>query len=69
MTTARPAARLTLADLARLPRPGTAIPARLGFTPDGTGIVYLFSEAGSLVNIELDVIARYVERLMPGFSD
>ena len=26
-------------------------------------------DAGSAVNIELDVIARYVERLMPGFDD
>jgi len=42
-------ARLTIADLATLPRPGTAIPARFGFTPDGTGITSLFSEGGSLV--------------------
>ena len=41
--------RLSIADLAKLPRPGTAIPARFGFTPDGTGITSLFSEGGSLV--------------------
>ncbi len=40
---------LTIADLAKLPRPGTAIPARFGFTPDGAGITSLFSEGGSLI--------------------
>lgn len=45
----RPFEKLTLADVARQPRPGTVVPARLGFTPDGKAVTYLFSESGSLV--------------------
>ncbi|MGH2632637.1 MAG: S9 family peptidase, partial [Tepidiformaceae bacterium] len=45
----RPYEHLTLADVARQPRPGTVVPARLGFTPDGRGVTYLFSEGGNLV--------------------
>jgi dipeptidyl-peptidase-4 len=41
--------RLTLTDVARVPRPGTVAPAGFSFTPDGTGITYLFSEEGTLV--------------------
>ncbi len=41
--------RLTLADVARFPRPGTAIPGGVAFTPDGDAVTYLHSEAGSLV--------------------
>ena len=41
--------RLTLADVARFPRPGTAIPGRVAFTPDGKAVTYLHSESGSLV--------------------
>ena len=42
-------ARLTLADVARFPRPGMAIPGRVAFTPDGDAVTYLHSESGSLV--------------------
>ena len=45
----RPYEHLTLADVARQPRPGTVVPGRLEFTPDETGITYLYSESGSLV--------------------
>jgi len=44
-----PFERLTIADVARLPRPGSVVPARAEFTPDGRGITYLFSEEGNLV--------------------
>lgn len=40
---------LTIEDVARFPRPGTVVPGRLGFTPDGAAVTYLFSEAGNLV--------------------
>lgn len=39
---------LTPADAARYPRPGTAIPGRIGYTPDGRSVTYLFSERGDL---------------------
>ena len=45
----KPYEHLTLAQVATYPRPGTVAPARLGFTPDGSGVTYLFSEEGSLV--------------------
>jgi len=45
----KPYEHLTLAQVATFPRPGTVVPARLGFTPDGTGVTYLFSAEGSLV--------------------
>lgn len=38
-----------LADLGRLPIPGTDGPASVRFTPDGTAITYLQAEPGSLV--------------------
>ncbi len=41
--------RLTLADVARYPRPGTAVPGRLAFRPDGRAVTYLHSAEGSLV--------------------
>jgi dipeptidyl-peptidase-4 len=40
--------RLTIADVARYPRPGTLVPGRLGFVPGGDAITYLFSEGGNL---------------------
>ncbi|MBK7724206.1 MAG: hypothetical protein IPI33_02810 [Dehalococcoidia bacterium] len=45
----RPFETLTIAQVAAYPRPGTVVPARLEFTPDGTGVTYLFSAEGSLV--------------------
>jgi dipeptidyl-peptidase-4 len=45
----KPFETLTLAQVAAYPRPGTVVPGRLGFTPDGKGVTYLFSEEGSLV--------------------
>jgi len=40
---------LTIADIARQPRSGTVVPGHLGFTPDGKGVTYLFSEGANLV--------------------
>lgn len=44
----KPLAHLTLADVARHPRPGLNVPRRVEFTPDGLAITYLFSGAGTL---------------------
>jgi dipeptidyl-peptidase-4 len=41
--------KLTLAQVAAYPRPGTAIPAAVGFTPDSKRVTYLASAEGSLV--------------------
>ncbi len=41
--------RLTIADLARFPRPGMNVPGGLGFTPTGDAATYLFSAEGNLV--------------------
>ncbi len=40
---------LTLEDVVRYPRPGTAVPRRLEFTPDGRHVAFLYSEGGTLV--------------------
>ena len=45
----KPYEKLTLSQVAAFPRPGTVAPGRLGFTPDGAAVTYLFSEEGSLV--------------------
>jgi dipeptidyl-peptidase-4 len=45
----KPCEQLTLAQVAAYPRPGTVVPARLGFTPDGTAVTYLLSEEGNLI--------------------
>ncbi len=39
----------TLADLARLPLPGTEAPSNVRFTPDGSSLTYLRANPGSLV--------------------
>lgn len=39
----------TLADLARLPLPGTEAPSSVRFSPDGSALTYLLAEPGSLV--------------------
>ena len=39
----------TLADLARLPLPGTEAPTSVRFTPDGLALTYLLAPPGSLV--------------------
>ncbi len=44
-----PLSSLTIEDVARYPRPGTVVPARLGFTPDSKAVTYLFSGEGNLV--------------------
>ena len=44
----RPPTELTLADVARYPRPGTTAPRRVEFTPDGAAVTYLFSGEGTL---------------------
>jgi len=41
--------RLSLADVARYPRPGMTVPRRVEFTPDGAAVAYLFSPQGTLV--------------------
>ena len=41
--------RLTIADVARFPRPGTNVPGSLGFTPDGRAVTFLYSAEGNLV--------------------
>lgn len=43
-----PMSHLTLADVARHPRPGLTTPRRIEFTPDGQAVTYLFSGAGTL---------------------
>ena len=40
---------LTLADVARFPRPGTVTPSHFSFTPDGQGLTFLDGADGSLV--------------------
>ncbi|OAI43985.1 hypothetical protein AYO38_10190, partial [bacterium SCGC AG-212-C10] len=45
----RPYDTITLEQVAAFPRPGTVAPAAIRFTPDGSGITYLFSAEGSLV--------------------
>lgn len=45
----RPFDTITIEDVARLPRPGMAIPGSYQFTPDGRGLAYLHSAEGSLV--------------------
>jgi len=41
--------RITPAIVARYPRPGMSIPARIAYSPDGKAITYLASERGDLV--------------------
>ncbi|MEP6871744.1 MAG: S9 family peptidase, partial [Anaerolineaceae bacterium] len=45
----RPLEKITLSDVARMPRPGTVVPGSPGFTPDSTAVTYLFSKDGDLV--------------------
>ena len=45
----KPLETITLADVARQPRPGMAVPGSLAFTPDGKGVTYLFSAEGTLI--------------------
>ena len=45
----KPYEQLTLAQVAAFPRPGAVAPGRIEFTPDGSGVTYLYSEEGSLV--------------------
>ncbi len=40
---------LTLEQVARYPRPGTVVPGRVAFTPDGRAVTFLQSADGSLV--------------------
>ena len=40
---------ITLEDVATYPRPGTAVPRSIGFTPDSRRVTYLSSAEGSLV--------------------
>src|SRR5690606_16506190 len=40
---------LTLDDVVRFPRPGQAIPVRVGFTPDSSAVTYLHSAQADLV--------------------
>jgi dipeptidyl-peptidase-4 len=45
----RPFERISIEQVARYPRPGANVPGHLGFTPDGSAVTFLFSEAGTLV--------------------
>ncbi len=45
----KPLETITIADIARLPRPGMVVPGMLRFTPDSQALTYLFSAEGSLV--------------------
>jgi dipeptidyl-peptidase-4 len=47
-TTGLPASALLIEEVARFPRPGTAIPGALAFSPDDRWITYLFSPEASL---------------------
>lgn len=40
--------QLSLADVARYPRPGTDAPGKVEFTPDSRAVAYLLGESGSL---------------------
>jgi dipeptidyl-peptidase-4 len=40
--------KLTLEDVARYPRPGTAVPGRIGYAPDGRSVTFLASQTGGL---------------------
>src|SRR5262245_48080542 len=61
---------LTVADVARYPRPGTAIPSRIAYSPDGRSITYLFSPEGDLVRglwrLDLATGQREVSFVPPG---
>jgi dipeptidyl-peptidase-4 len=39
---------ITIEQVAKFPRPGMVVPARIGFTPDGSAVTYLFSAEGNL---------------------
>src|SRR5438105_637054 len=39
---------LTVEQVARYPRPGTAIPGKIAYAPDGRSVTFLFSERGDL---------------------
>ncbi|HLG43115.1 MAG TPA: prolyl oligopeptidase family serine peptidase [Planctomycetota bacterium] len=54
--------KITLDDVARFPRPGTAAPARLRFSPDGKRLTYLWSEAGTLARTLWEVDLATGER-------
>lgn len=54
--------KLTLAQVAAFPRPGTVVPGKIEFTPDGSSITYLFSEEGSLVRSLWEVDLESGER-------
>ena len=45
----KPLETITLADVARQPRPGMVVPGSLAFTPDAKGVTYLFSAEGTLI--------------------
>lgn len=53
---------ITLEDVAHFPRPGTSVPARIGFSPDGKKLTYLASAEGNLV---LSLFARDVDGSEP----
>ena len=55
---------LSAQDVARYPRPGTAIPGRIAYAPDGRSVTFLFSERGDLARdlFSLDLGSRRRER-------
>src|SRR5438045_4248351 len=56
------AMKITIEDVARFPRPGTAIPGKLAFAPDGSAVTFLASARGDLVRelfqVDLETGAR-----------
>lgn len=58
---------LTLEQVAHYPRPGMAIPAHIGFTPDGRGVTFLASLDGGLVrSLWCQDIATGTRRVLAG---
>ena len=61
---------LTLADVARFPRPGTVTPSHFSFTPGGDGLTFLDGADGSLVRELFHVdLATGLRRRLVGLSD
>ena len=46
-----PTGRISAADVARQPAPGTTVPGAIGFTPDGRAVTYLKAEGASLSRV------------------
>ena len=70
---ARPRTKITAAEVAQLPAPGTVVPGAIAFAPDGKSVTYLKAESASLSRVlwRADVAtgqARVIAR-PPGSGD